>query len=117
MTTEHNGGSFRQIKKKAVKRGRLLANYRDLCLQLPLVQSDTSNIAYALLPLCTRSAFQCLCDFLSAGFLLPETLVDRYSLRSKAGTSFFPSQPSVAALTSRAEPGLLCDRPVVIRTI
>ena len=91
MTTEHNGGSFRQIKKKAVqfKCGRLLANYRDLCLQLPLVQSDTSNIAYALLPLCTRSAFQCLCDFLSAGFLLLETLVDRYPLRSKAGTSFF----------------------------
>jgi hypothetical protein len=40
------GGSFRQIKKKAVqfKCGRLLANYRDLCLQLPLVLSDTSNI-------------------------------------------------------------------------
>src|ERR1700730_16449078 len=32
MTTEYTGGSFRQIKKKAVqfKCGRLLANYRDL---------------------------------------------------------------------------------------
>jgi hypothetical protein len=37
MTTEHTGGSFRQIKKKAIqfKCGRLLANYRDRCLQLP----------------------------------------------------------------------------------
>jgi hypothetical protein len=31
------GSSFRQIKEKAVqfKCGRLLANYRDLCLQVP----------------------------------------------------------------------------------
>jgi hypothetical protein len=37
MTTEHTVVRFRQIKKKAVlfKCGRLLANYRDLCLQLP----------------------------------------------------------------------------------
>jgi hypothetical protein len=36
MTTEHTVVSFRQIKKKAVQfSGRLLANYRDLCLQLP----------------------------------------------------------------------------------
>jgi len=35
MTTEHTVVSFRQIKKKAVQfSGRLLANYRDLCLQL-----------------------------------------------------------------------------------
>ena len=34
MTTEHTVVRFRQIKKKAVqfKCGRLLANYRDLCL-------------------------------------------------------------------------------------
>ena len=31
-----------------------------------------------------------------------ETLFDRYPLRSKAGTSFFLSQPSIAAFTSRA---------------
>jgi hypothetical protein len=36
MTTEHTVVSFRQIKKKAVQfSGGLLANYRDLCLQLP----------------------------------------------------------------------------------
>ena len=37
MTTEHTVVRFRQIKKKAVqfKCGRLLANYRDLGLQLP----------------------------------------------------------------------------------
>jgi len=45
MTTEHTVVSFRQIKKKAVQfSGRLLANCRDLCLQLPLVLSDASNI-------------------------------------------------------------------------
>ena len=33
------------------------------------------------------------CDFLSAGFFLLETLVDRYPLRSKAGTSFFLTNP------------------------
>ena len=34
-------------------------------------------------------------------FALLETLVDRYPLPSKAGTSFFLSQPSIAAFTSR----------------
>ena len=50
----------RQIKKKAVqfKCGRLLANYRDLCLHMRFYRCRT------------RSAIQCLCDFLSAGFLL-----------------------------------------------
>ena len=67
----------------------------------PLVLSDTSNICKCGFYRCrTRSANQGLCDFLSAGFFaLLDTLVDRYSLRSKAETSFFLSQPSVAALT------------------
>jgi hypothetical protein len=50
----------------------------------------------------TRSAIQCLAIFLAPAFCLLETLVDRYPLRSKAGTSFFLSQPSIAAFTSRA---------------
>ena len=55
----------------------------------PLVLSDTSNIRICAFTVVHPGAFQCLCDFLSAGFLLLETLVDRYPLRSKAGTSFF----------------------------
>ena len=35
-------------------------------------------------------------------FALLETLVDRYPLQSKARTSFFLSQPSIAVFTSRA---------------
>src|ERR1700737_1496144 len=101
MTTEYTGGSFRQIKKKTVqfKYGRLLANYRDLCLQLPpRAERHIQHMHMRFYRCRTRRAIQCLCDLLSAGFFaLLETLVDRYPLRSKAGTSFFLSQPSIGA--------------------
>ena len=52
MTTEHTVVSFRQIKKKTVQfSGRLLANYRDLCLQLPPRAATHPTYAYALSPL------------------------------------------------------------------
>jgi hypothetical protein len=72
MTTEHTVVSFRQIKKKAVQfSGRLLANYRDLCLQLtPRAERHIQHMHMRFYRCRNRSAIQCLCDFLSAGFLL-----------------------------------------------
>jgi hypothetical protein len=57
MTTEHTVVSFRQIKKKAVQfSGRLLANYRDLCLQLPpsLGGTEGGSFGYRALSLMER---------------------------------------------------------------
>jgi hypothetical protein len=51
MTTEHNGGSFRQIKKEAFNSNvadylLIIANF---AFSYPLVLSDTSNICICAL--------------------------------------------------------------------
>jgi hypothetical protein len=46
MTTEHTVVSFRLIKKKAVQfSSRLLANYRDLCLELLCTDNLNAGVA------------------------------------------------------------------------
>jgi hypothetical protein len=72
MTTEHTVVSFRKIKKKSVQFSeRLLANHRDICLHLPLVLSDPSNMCiWAFTVVADGVRFNRLCDFISAGFLL-----------------------------------------------
>jgi hypothetical protein len=72
------GGSFRQIKKKAVqfKCGRPLANNRGLCLQ-PLVLSGTSNIcicAFAVVAPGVRS--NAFAIFVAPALMQPEDSVD-----------------------------------------
>ena len=69
----------------------------------PLVLSDTSNICICAFTVVAPGVrFNAFAISLRRLFALLETLVDRYPLRSKAGTSFFLSQPSIAAFTSRA---------------
>jgi hypothetical protein len=69
----------------------------------PLVLSDKSNVCICAFTFVAPGVrFNAFAIFLAPAFALLETLVDRYPLRSKAGTSFFLSQPSIAAFTSRA---------------
>ena len=72
MTTEHT-----VVRSGKSKRKPFNSNVADYLLIIatfafsyPLVLSDTSNICICAFTVVHRSAFQCLCDFLSAGFLL-----------------------------------------------
>ena len=86
-----------------------------LSFSYPLVLSDASNICICAFTVVAAGVrFNAFAIFLAPAFCFAR---DRYPLRSKLGTSFFLRQPSIAAFTSRAEPGLWCDRPTVIRII
>jgi hypothetical protein len=106
MTTEHTVVRSGKSKRKPFNSNVAdhLLIYRDLYLQLPpLVLSDTSNIGIcAFTVLYPERVSMPLRFSWRRLFALLETLVDRYPLQSKARTSFFPSQPSIAAFTSRA---------------
>ena len=81
MTTEHTVVRLRQIKKKAVqfKCGRLLANYRDLCLQLPSRIERYASFA-AFTPVAPGVRFNALAIILTPIFcLLATSIRERHS--------------------------------------
>jgi hypothetical protein len=72
MTTEHTVVSFRQIKKKPFNS---VADYLLIIATFafsypPRAERHIQHMHMRFYRCRTRSAIQCLCDFLSAGFLL-----------------------------------------------
>src|SRR5260370_39547214 len=105
MTTEHTVARSGKSKRKPFNSNvaDYLLIYRDLCLQLPpRAERHIQHRHMAFTVLHPERVSMPLRFSWRQLFALLETLVDRYPLQSKARTSFFLNQPSIAAFTSRA---------------